>query len=206
MRPSFSWPRLAALALMLAGVVLVITLGADEPVKRWSEAWRPSPLARLWAWLAYWGGLGGTQATLLAALALLWGWWGRRPTHWRAGLAGVASVALSGILVQVCKHLFGRPRPRLALPSDEYFGPTFQSDLLSFPSGHATTSLAVAAALSVFYPRLAWLFYLLAALISLGRVVGNSHYLSDVLAGALLGLMVGWPLGQAVAAKAWRRP
>lgn len=205
MGPSFPWPRLAVLAALLAGVVAVIALGADLPVKQWSQAWRPAPLARAWAWLAYWAGLGGAQAGLMAALALLWGWWGRRPTHWRAGLAGVASVALSGILVQVCKHLFGRPRPRLALPSDEYFGPTFQSDLLSFPSGHATTSFAVAAALSAFYPRLAWLFYLLAAFICAGRVIGNSHYLSDVLAGAALGLIVGWPVGRAVAAKAWRR-
>lgn len=205
MGPSFSWPRLGVLALLLAGVVLVMALGADEPVKQWSQAWRSSPQSQAYSQLAYWAGLGGTQAGLMAALAL-WGWWGRRPTHWRGGLAGLASVALSGILVQVCKHLFGRPRPRLALPSDEYFGPTFQSDLLSFPSGHATTSFAVAAALSAFYPRLAWLFYLLAAIVCVGRVVGNSHYLSDVLAGAALGLVVGWPVGRAVAAKAWRRP
>jgi membrane-associated phospholipid phosphatase len=108
--------------------------------------------------------------------------------------------------VQVCKHLAGRPRPRLALPPGEYFGPTFQSDLLSFPSGHATTSFAVAAALSVWYPRSAWVFYLLAALISLGRVVGDSHYLSDVMAGALLGLAVGWPLAGWVAGRARQRP
>lgn len=205
MGPSLVGARLGALALLLAGVGLVMALGLDEPVKQWSQTWRSSPQSQAYSQLAYWAGLGGTQAGLMAALALLWGWWGRRPLHWRAGLAGVASVALSGLLVQVCKHLFGRPRPRLALPSDEYFGPTFQSDLLSFPSGHATTSFAVAGALSVFYPRLAWLFYLLAALISLGRVVGNSHYLSDVLAGAALGLVVGWPVGRAVAAKAWGR-
>lgn len=205
MGPSFPWRRLGAWLLLLAALALVLALGGDQGAQEWTQDWRQAAPARAWAWCAYWAGLGGTQAVLMAAL-VIYAWLRHEPGHLRAGLAALASVPISGLLVQVCKHLVGRPRPRLALSANEYFGPTFQSDLLSFPSGHATTSFAVAAALSVFYPRLAWLFYLLAALISLGRVVGNSHYLSDVLAGALLGLMVGWPLGQAVAAKTWRRP
>ncbi|CAO0822632.1 hypothetical protein DFAR_310005 [Desulfarculales bacterium] len=114
-------------------------------------------------------------------------------------------MAVSGVLVQIFKHLVGRPRPRLALSPNEYFGPTFQSDLLSFPSGHAATSFALAAALSVFYPRLAWLFYVLAALVAAGRVVSDAHYVSDVLAGAVLGLAVGWPLAGLVAWRTGRR-
>ena len=53
---------------------------------------------------------------------------------------------------------------------------TFQGDLLSFPSGHAATSFALATILSLWCPRAAWLFYVLASLIALGRVLGNIYY------------------------------
>ncbi len=205
MSPRPLWPRLGALLLLLAAVVLALAAGWDQTAQQWCQAWRQSPLSRGLAWAAYWAGLGGTQAALLAGLAL-WGWRRRDAGQVRAGLAGIGAVIASGLMVQVCKHLVGRPRPSLALPANEYFGPTFKSDLLSFPSGHATTSFAVAAALSVWYPRAAWLFYALAALICLGRVLGNAHYLSDVLAGAFLGLAVGWPLASLVARRAGRQP
>ncbi|MFH1033174.1 MAG: phosphatase PAP2 family protein [Pseudomonadota bacterium] len=205
MAPRSSWPRLAALLLLLAAVALVLMAGIDQNAQQWFQTWRFTPTGQGLAQGAYWAGLGGTQAALLAGLTL-WGWYRHQPRHRGAGLSGLASVLVSGVLVQVCKHLAGRPRPRLALPASEYFGPTFQSDLLSFPSGHAATSFAVAAALSVFYPRMAWLFYALAALIALGRVVSNAHYLSDVMAGAALGLAVGWPLAGLVARRAAGRP
>lgn len=201
MPPRGQWPRLGALALLIAAVALVLATGFDHIAQQWSEPWRQTWLGKGLAQGAYWAGLGGTQAMVMAALAL-WGWRRHGPRRLWAGLSGIGAVAASGILVQIFKHLAGRPRPRLALPATEYFGPTLQSDLLSFPSGHATTSFAVAAALSTWYPRATWLFYGLAALIGLGRVVGDSHHFSDVLAGAALGLAVGWILAAALGRRA----
>lgn len=202
MRASLSWPRLAVLGLLLAGVILVFQQGWDTQAQQIAAHWYAHQAGMAWARVAYWFGLGGTQVLLMLPL-MVWGWRSSQPDRLWAGLCGVAAVAVSGLLVQVFKHLFGRPRPRLDLPAHEIFGPTFQSDLLSFPSGHATTSFALAAALAVWYPRQAWLFYLAAVLVGGGRVVSNSHHLSDVLAGALLGLAVGWALGHM--AKARRR-
>jgi len=61
---------------------------------------------------------------------------------------------------------------------------------LSFPSAHATSSFACATAMTRIAPEAAVLFVLAAAL-ALGRPYLGMHYPSDVLAGALLGLVLG---------------
>jgi membrane-associated phospholipid phosphatase len=121
-------------------------------------------------------------------------------------MLGLGALLGSGAAVQLIKHLVGRPRPRLDLPVWEYFGPTLQSDLLSFPSGHSATSFALASLLSVRHPLMAWPAYLLAGAISAGRVLSNSHHFSDVLGGALVGLAVGWPLSKLLAGSGQESP
>ena len=61
---------------------------------------------------------------------------------------------------------------------------------LSFPSAHATSSFAVATAMTRVEP-VAALAFLLAAALALGRPYLGMHYPSDVLAGALLGVALG---------------
>jgi membrane-associated phospholipid phosphatase len=61
---------------------------------------------------------------------------------------------------------------------------------LSFPSAHATSSFAVATAMSRVEP-LGALAFLLAAALALGRPYLGMHYPSDVLAGAALGVVLG---------------
>jgi undecaprenyl-diphosphatase len=74
--------------------------------------------------------------------------------------------------------------------------------LQSFPSGHAATAAGLAVALAVLYPRGRWLFAVLAVLAALQRVEVQSHFPSDVLAGAALGCLTGalvsadWNLGR----------
>ena len=62
---------------------------------------------------------------------------------------------------------------------------------LSFPSAHATSSLAAAGALSRVEPRAGMPLHLLAGLICLSRPYLGMHYPSDVLAGAALGAVLG---------------
>jgi len=61
---------------------------------------------------------------------------------------------------------------------------------LSFPSAHATSGFAVATAMSRVEP-LGALAFLLAFALALGRPYLGMHYPSDVLAGALLGILLG---------------
>jgi membrane-associated phospholipid phosphatase len=61
---------------------------------------------------------------------------------------------------------------------------------LSFPSAHATSSFAVATAMCRVDPATSPAF-LIALALSLGRPYLGMHYPSDVLAGALLGVVLG---------------
>jgi undecaprenyl-diphosphatase len=120
---------------------------------------------------------------LAAALA---GFSWRRPWLFvRVGATILVAESVSGIL----KDRIGRDRPPLADPDPEplvRLPATF-----SFPSGHSTVAFACATVLAVAVPRLAWPLYALAALIAFSRIYVGVHYPGDVLAGALLGVLVG---------------
>jgi membrane-associated phospholipid phosphatase len=59
-----------------------------------------------------------------------------------------------------------------------------------FPSGHTTHAFAMAFLLTSFFPRLAWLWYSLAAAISWSRVETNSHTGLQVAVGTVLGIVI----------------
>jgi len=184
---------LAALAI---GLVLVWQQGGDRLLADDLGRLNNEVAGKLWHLSAYWLGHGGVQAGSMALLLLL-GLWRKELRLTATGFAGLLSLAAAGLLVQIIKHLVGRPRPGQNMLAWDLQGLSFDSDLHSFPSGHATTTFALAAVLAARFPRWSWAFYLAALFISLGRVVGGSHFVSDVLVGAMLGLVVGWLL-------AWR--
>jgi len=62
-------------------------------------------------------------------------------------------------------------------------------DAFSFPSGHALHAFSFALLLSAFHPALAPLLWSFAALAALARVVLGLHFPSDVLIGALIGIL-----------------
>lgn len=90
---------------------------------------------------------------------------------------GEAAV-LNGLLTTGLKYAVRRERPD-------------QSNNLSFPSGHTSDSFAMAAVLAHSYgPKAAIPAYTIAGLIGVSRMARDVHHLSDVLAGATLGLLV----------------
>jgi membrane-associated phospholipid phosphatase len=96
----------------------------------------------------------------------------------------------TGGIVQIVKHLFGRARPRFTNET-LFIGPTFKGGYDSFPSGHTAAVFCFAYILSQYFPRYRILLYLYAVLMALERIEGCSHFPSDVLAGALLGIIIG---------------
>lgn len=61
-----------------------------------------------------------------------------------------------------------------------------------FPSGHATHAFAMAFLLTMFFPRLAWLWYAVAAAISWSRVETEWHTGLQVAAGVIFGSFIAW--------------
>jgi membrane-associated phospholipid phosphatase len=57
----------------------------------------------------------------------------------------------------------------------------------SFPSGHSAGAVVLAATLGAFYPRLRWLFWMLAIGCALSRYLDAAHWPSDCLAGGAIG-------------------
>jgi undecaprenyl-diphosphatase len=104
----------------------------------------------------------------------------------------LAAVAIADWATTGIKGLVDRPRPPLRYPEPKTLVPLPHD--ASFPSGHAATSFAAATMLTFYFPRLAPVLYLLAAAVAFSRVYVGVHYPLDVIAGALLGVLVATAL------------
>jgi undecaprenyl-diphosphatase len=114
-----------------------------------------------------------------------------------------AAVALSGITANLIKFLVGRSRPRTAGLDGVWSFEPLNFASTSFPSGHASTVFAVAAVLGILIPLLRWPLLAVAAGLALTRVVVRAHFLSDVIAGAAIGIATAWWLRAAFARRGW---
>jgi undecaprenyl-diphosphatase len=124
----------------------------------------------------------------MAGLILVW-LLARGEWHARAALLG---LGVGGLAVTVLLIKF---RIRRARPAGEWGAIYRNTDPHSFPSGHAARAFMLAVMALLLGP--AWFGALLviwAPLVSLARVATGVHYLTDVVAGALLGMVAGWLL------------
>jgi len=121
----------------------------------------------------------------LAGLGLLW-WLGT--DYWKGrALTLIVAILLTALVVFVIKLIVRRRRP------EGEWGKFYRNtDPHSFPSGHAVRTMMLAVVMLGLVPL--WIGLLLlvwAPLVGLARVSMGVHYLSDVLAGMFLGLLVG---------------
>lgn len=104
--------------------------------------------------------------------------WQRRPIN------AYAALGMTAVCTEALKRLTHRQRPD-------------GSNYRSFPSGHTSSSFAVAAVLQQYYGLGVGLpAYGLATLSGLARMQSHRHYLSDVLFGAGLGILFGRAFGR----------
>jgi len=148
-------------------------------------------------------------ATVAPAIYLI-GLAAHDPTAAGAGSAALQALATALTATGVLKIAIGRPYPLAGgdpsapdrLDHPEYarqFRP-FQTvwPLPSWPSGHTSATVSIAAAFTAYYPEEAWVpfvGYPLGILIGLGMVDGDRHWASDVLAGGLIGHAIGYTIG-----------
>ena len=107
-----------------------------------------------------------------------------------AGLALAWSLCLTEF---VLKPVFGRALPTAYLLNGQYgfywfhWGETFGS----FPSGHTDQATSILSVLWIFYPRWRWVYVGAIFLLAFALMLGEWHFLSDIIAGGFVGTVSG---------------
>jgi undecaprenyl-diphosphatase len=101
------------------------------------------------------------------------------------------AVLLPVLMGEVIKDVVGRGRPFVGGQANAFNFSHFSGSeaYASFPSGHATTAFALAFAVSAVWPHLRGAMLIYAVTIAASRLVLLAHHPSDVVAGALLGVI-----------------
>jgi undecaprenyl-diphosphatase len=156
----------------------------DHRVMRRMNRWRAPRWIRYWMIAATRAGDGWLWYSLGAVLLAFGG------TQRFAAVGAAASAALVGVAVfKLLKRMSQRPRPCQIEP--HCWSKVLPPDRFSFPSGHTMTAFSIALVLSYFYRGVEFPLYFMAASIAISRVVLGMHFVSDVLAGAALGIGLG---------------
>jgi membrane-associated phospholipid phosphatase len=105
-------------------------------------------------------------------------------------LDGFSASVLSALVTSTIKGVVGRARPNTGL-GPHYFAPL--SGNTSFPSGHATGAFAFASSIAGHYDDVwvATTAYTIASLVGIARIHLDAHWASDVVAGGLIGGLIG---------------
>jgi membrane-associated phospholipid phosphatase len=172
-------------------VLLAYAMVWDAPVRPWlrpTERWvedqsiffrTSKSIGEIWVILV-----------VMIGLSLFHAW------RWRAAAMVLVAVLGAQVLTHLLKWVSGRTRPGV-LDRGPFEWDWFRGGLtgvldqtnLALPSGHAGTIVAVAAVLYWLIPRGLPIWATLAALCCIERVASFSHWPSDVVAGAMVGIL-----------------
>lgn len=150
-------------------------------------------LAGRWAWLDYFGMfcaeyLGYILLAVLAIFLCI-----NFKKYWKMVFeALIAALITRFVLTDFIRWLWFRPRPFVALN----FVPLINQSPkeASFPSGHASFFFALSTIVYFYNKKAGILFYIASLFIVLARVFVGVHWPSDILVGAVLGILMGWIL------------
>lgn len=99
-------------------------------------------------------------------------------------LLALSAVIARGILTEVIRFFYERPRPFISL---DVF-PLFVKESSSFPSGHAAFLFALSFIVFFFHRRWGVVFLGLSLFVGIARVVAGVHFPSDILGGIIVAL------------------
>jgi undecaprenyl-diphosphatase len=156
----------------------------DYALMRRFNNWEAPRWVQTWMMLAT--RLGDGYVWMLATVVVLLSGSANR---YRAASAAWLASAVSVFVFQNIKKHVGRKRPCEIQP--HRWAQLLPPDQFSFPSGHTMTAFAFAVALRPFFPQAWMLLVLLAINIGISRILLGMHFFTDILAGALLGCLIG---------------
>ncbi len=165
------------LSIILVALVIPIALFFDKSIMVSISELRLSLLNYLFILITNLGN--GFSVLLISALILIC----YKPKRKYLPLLAI-TILITMVLVELMKLGIARPRPEII-----HFIKTSTS---SFPSGHTAGVFAILALMQEEFPIGRWLWLSFAILVGFSRIYLGVHYLSDVLAGALLGYLVGY--------------
>lgn len=185
-------------------LALVAAFAIDRPVARWIAPWEPSPIWDRGVELAEWMiGLplwrfGATAVVIggMVAAVLVPRW--RGAAHTWMLIAGTHVFARFAMIT--LKDATGRLRP-----SEWDGGATFGRDGLSFPSGHVVLFASLIVPIVMRWPRARGLLAIVAFVMA-ARVAVGAHFVSDVVAGLLLVVLIAAALQALLTRTAARAP
>ena len=178
--------------LLIWVMAFAIALSLDRVIADWVLMSHPLDRRGAVAWLLKLPGYFPLTIAIAAAISFF------HPRSWRMALPLVISGPLVGIGYTLLKWIVGRRRPVIALEpftfhplARGFMGLVHAESGLSFPSGHTALAFATATCLANALPRWGSTFFLCASLVGAERILENAHYLSDVVAGAGVGIACG---------------
>jgi membrane-associated phospholipid phosphatase len=207
----YGWPNVL-FQLSAAAVTPPLMLAADEPVQVYFQVHDPLGGAFVTGALT----VGGGMPIVVPAALYLTGLAAGESELASAGSAAIQAVVVQFVAVNALKWLSDRAGPfpngdpkrrrftsglfRDSLRADDFdFNPFDLHGGLRWPSGHTASNVALVSALYGFYPDQLWIAlvgYPYALAVGIGMVEGDYHWLSDVVAGALIGHIIGWVIGK----------
>jgi len=186
--------RIVVGSVLLMVLMTISYAMLDRPLTLFCQGLNPA-VVEVFQWITELG-ISTWYLVGFAALFVFFKFFRRRLIAANRSLFLFAAVSLSGLTTDLIKPLVGRLRPKLLFEADLYGFDPFRIgyEYNSFPSGHATTIFALAAALALFFPRWRMLLAGFATVVGLSRIIVGAHYLSDVMAGAYVGIMTAFLL------------
>lgn len=181
------------LALITGGLVVTVAV-LDKPIKDLAQRNRSQSSDRFFRDIEKFG----TKQYGLPLLAGFYGYGALEDDNRAKAVAldGFSASIISALATSAIKGVVGRRRPNTGM-GPHSFSP-FQGDY-SFPSGHATGAFAFASVIATHYEDNPWIVgtsYGVAGLVGLARIQLNAHWASDVVAGSLIGGVIGHHLVQ----------